>query len=296
MRDRPTRRLDAGVEGLESRSLLSVTTSVVQAELPDGTRYGTLVIAADRNNNRVAVVEDGVGAETSLLRVVGYASTRVRGAGTFRAGDLVRPERDNFPADPAFDDDYELALDQYIAFERSDIDRIVFLGNTGNDTFWNDTTLPSILDGGSGNNVLYGGDATDYILAGPGNDVLVGNGGNDWLYGDARLVSYRSINGPTITVSLDRGGNDRLYGGPGSDRAWGGPGNDRFVGGGGVDFYVPGRGNDRFDQGGVDWWWDFWGSDGGTDGGTDGGSDGRSDGGSDGGRDRGRGRGRGRGR
>src|SRR5215210_709557 len=259
MAARQAHRTDVRVEGLEARNLLSVTTQLVQYPVFNVPNAGTLVISADRSNNQLAVVESPVDADTSLLTVIGYGNTRVYGQSTFTVERPAVPVPANYATPLA----YQAALNNYLALEANDVDRIVFLGNTGNDKFQNATSVPSIIDGGSGNNVLIGGSATDYILAGPGNDILVGNAGDDFLYGDARLVSYRPANAtPVIQVLTDRGGNDRMYGGLGNDTAYGGRGNDVFVGGSGNDVFVDfGLGKDRFDQNGSDWWWNFWGSD-----------------------------------
>jgi Ca2+-binding RTX toxin-like protein len=60
--------------------------------------------------------------------------------------------------------------------------------------------LPSVLNGGNGNDKLTGGGGNDQLLGGAGNDSLVGNGGND-----------------------------RLDGGEGNDTGVGGNGDDTYV-------------------------------------------------------------------
>ena len=51
---------------------------------------------------------------------------------------------------------------------------IIFNGSYGNDYFTNYTTLPSIADGGYGNDVLVGGKGNDILRGGFGNDRLTG--------------------------------------------------------------------------------------------------------------------------
>ncbi len=45
------------------------------------------------------------------------------------------------------------------------------------------TNLPSLLDGGTGNDLLWAGAGNDTLIAGPGNNVLIGGWGADRLYG-----------------------------------------------------------------------------------------------------------------
>lgn len=63
------------------------------------------------------------------------------------------------------------------------INRLVFVGGEGNDTFVNQTRLASVADGGNGDDVLVGGSGIDQFDGGDGNDVLIGNAGNDILWG-----------------------------------------------------------------------------------------------------------------
>jgi Ca2+-binding RTX toxin-like protein len=63
--------------------------------------------------------------------------------------------------------------------------RLVVLARGGDDRIEVDRTLnlPSILDGGPGNDVLLGGAGADVLLGGAGNDQLYGRGGRDILIG-----------------------------------------------------------------------------------------------------------------
>src|SRR3712207_6737068 len=70
------------VEGLESRNLLSVTTQFSET-LVNGVPFGTLTIIADRDNNRLAVVEQVVDVDTSAIDVVGFENTGVFGFSRF---------------------------------------------------------------------------------------------------------------------------------------------------------------------------------------------------------------------
>jgi len=92
-----------------------------------------------------------------------------------------------------------------------DVDSIEFLGNEGNDSFENLTSLPVVADGGSGDDVLIGGSGDDVLDGGDGDDVLEGRDGNDLLNGN--------------------GGDDEIDGGDGSDEIHGGKGADILSGG-----------------------------------------------------------------
>lgn len=231
------------VEGLETRSLLSVTTSLTQAPVspPSGqASFGTLVIEADDDNNRVAVVETRIDSNTSRITVIGFNGTDVTGRTSFIDERGTSPRRGDYPNSSAGQRRFQRDRDAFINAERRDVDRIVFLGGEGNDTFVNLTQVRSVIDGGEGNNLLVGGAANDVILAGAGNDTLIGNRGNDELYGDARLDSnpiFGANGRPTVTI-LNDGGNDLLLGGRGNDVLRGGRGNDRLIGGAGFDTQI----------------------------------------------------------
>ncbi len=71
------------------------------------------------------------------------------------------------------------------SFDLSGVQGIVFDGQAGDDTFVNDTDLPSVALGGSGDDILIGGSASDVLYGGAGNDLLYGNAGADVLLGGA---------------------------------------------------------------------------------------------------------------
>ncbi len=114
---------------------------------------------------------------------------------------------------------------------------------------FDDSDAPSILVGGSGNDLVFGGAADDVIYGqskpsekspvpsvakesdndvlhgGDGNDTIYGQNGDDELYGDA--------------------GNDTLSGGKGNDKLWGGEGDDTLNGNSGNDVLDGGAGDDK---------------------------------------------------
>ncbi len=122
---------------------------------------------------------------------------------------------------------------------------ILFHGGNGNDTFVNNTALPSRAEGGNGNDDLTGGSAADALFGGTGDDRLTGQSGNDQLLGEAgndRLsggVGNDSLSGGTGSDDLaGDDGNDSLSGDAGDDRLVGGACRDRARGGQGLDTSV----------------------------------------------------------
>jgi Ca2+-binding RTX toxin-like protein len=110
--------------------------------------------------------------------------------------------------------------------DTSQVTKIVANGYGGNDviTLLPTVTLPAVLNGGNGNDILHGGSGNNTLIGGNGNDLLIGRGGNDYLEGDA--------------------GNDTLWSGSGNDTLLGGAGNDIMHGEGGNDYLDGGTGND----------------------------------------------------
>lgn len=117
--------------------------------------------------------------------------------------------------------DASFTLVDSVEFNRSEITRLWIDGYEGNDTIFNDTSLPSDLFGGEGDDFLSGGSANDYLNGDwvlfdtreyDGNDILYGNEGNDELDGGelGKRVGYLRV-----------AGADELYGGPGEDILWG---------------------------------------------------------------------------
>lgn len=110
---------------------------------------------------------------------------------------------------------------------------VVVDGGAGNDVI-NASAGDSTLHGGPGDDTLRGDVGSDVLHGGDGNDTLLGRAGNDTLYGDA--------------------GNDELLGEEGNDILNGGAGDDNLDGShmsvsnaqAGADTYIGGPGYDRF--------------------------------------------------
>gem|GEM_PF-2401726 len=103
-------------------------------------------------------------------------------------------------------------------------------------------SLPSTLQGGTGNDVLEGGAGNDVIDGGDGNDVLRGGNGDDQLTGGLGNDQLHGGRGADVIDGGD--GNDRLHGDQGNDNIHGGLGNDRIDGGHDDDMLAGDDGND----------------------------------------------------
>ena len=136
-------------------------------------------------------------------------------------------------------------------FQRSEFERIRFLGRNGNDTFRNNTDISSFAAGHNGNDTLRGGSGNNWLRGGAGDDVLTGGVRNDLLRGDAgadRLFGGQShdrlFGGAGGDTLNGESGNDTLFGQNGADTLVGADGADRFFGGANADQIFGGAGND----------------------------------------------------
>lgn len=121
---------------------------------------------------------------------------------------------------------------------------LVIRGLKGADriTIDRDVSLPCIIYGdqgadiiraGGGPATIYGGRGHDLIFGGPGDDSLAGGMGNDTIWG-----------GPGNDTIRGGVGNDELHGGKGDDVIFGGDGNNTLCGGRGSDWLGGGAGDD----------------------------------------------------
>jgi len=124
---------------------------------------------------------------------------------------------------------------QSASFPASSVASLSFSGYGGNDSFLNDTAIPSYANGGAGDDRLTGGEGVDVFYGGMGSDILHGRAGDDWLFGEAD--------------------DDHLYGGSGNDLLYGGADDDTLVS---IDNSF---GDHLYGQGGFDRFWedDLWG-------------------------------------
>jgi Ca2+-binding RTX toxin-like protein len=151
-------------------------------------------------------------------------------------------------------------------FPATAVNRIVFEGLDGNDSFVNLTAIDSVQDGGGGNDALQSGGGNDVLLGREGNDTLTDTGGNNTLDGGDGDDILQSGSGNDVLLGrggndilTDTGGRNTLDGGDGQDNIWG-FGNDVIFGGAGDDtiysivgtsFLDGGAGNDRVITNGV---------------------------------------------
>ena len=108
---------------------------------------------------------------------------------------------------------------------------------TGNDTIHgaNNSLVPDILLGDSGDDAIYGHAGNDRIYGGDDDDMLYGGSGVDWVYG-----------GDGDDVIEGGAHTDVLFGGDGADTIDGGDGGDYIIGGDGDDTMTGGTGADLF--------------------------------------------------
>jgi Ca2+-binding RTX toxin-like protein len=156
-----------------------------------------------------------------------------------------------------------ISLTEYLVtdFDKSLVSSLSFTGGAGDDLFRNETNLPSVALGESGNDTLVGGsardvfdggDGDDFLQGGDGNDLLSGGLGDDDIYGELGNDTLAGGAGIDLLVGGEGddilgGGDDSdtLSGGNGADRLFGDAGNDLLLGEGGDDQLFGGLGNDE---------------------------------------------------
>jgi Ca2+-binding RTX toxin-like protein len=121
----------------------------------------------------------------------------------------------------------------------------------GDNAFTNNSHLPSVAIGGSGEDAFAGGTAADIFLGAGGADDLRGGLGMDTLAGGDGDDQLRGGGGDDYILGYDGddliyagSGNDLVYGGNGADEMYGEAGNDDLRGESGADFINAGAGDD----------------------------------------------------
>ena len=134
-------------------------------------------------------------------------------------------------------------------FSASEVARVTFIGNAGNDTFTNNTNIVSSFFGGNGDDTLTGGSNDDFINGGNGSDTISGGNGNDTIIGSFGNDELRGGEGnDSIFGSADLNtihgdaGDDLIFGGDQVDVIFGGDGIDQIYGLDGDDFLSAGDG------------------------------------------------------
>ena len=132
-------------------------------------------------------------------------------------------------------------------FSTSEVDRVVFIGFGGDDTFNNASDVEGLLLGGNGNDTLRGGSQGDVINGGSGADRLIGNGGSDRIVGGLGADSIEGGAGNDQIFAGD--GANQIQGNDGDDLIFGGNNADRIFGGNGIDQIFGLDGNDTLSSG-----------------------------------------------
>lgn len=120
---------------------------------------------------------------------------------------------------------------------------IELYGQAGNDRLTAQVVnLPTLMDGGAGNDHITGGRQNDTLIGAAGADLINGGDGDDLLLGDA---GNDVLNGGRGDDVIDGGGDrDNLSGNDGNDSMRGGLANDTLRGGNGDDLLIGSEGND----------------------------------------------------
>ena len=134
-------------------------------------------------------------------------------------------------------------------FDAASVNQITFVGDGGDDSFNNNTAIPSRAYGGGGNDRLQGGSGNDVLVGGLGDDYIQGRDGDDIMRAGGG-VGLDFLSGGDGNDTLFGGAqHSDLYGGSGNDRIYGGAGNDDIYGFAGDDLLFPGRGNNYVNGG-----------------------------------------------
>ena len=244
-RPRGTATVSPAAEVLEDRTLLSVTTLMIDGELSVVSDAGeSIEIGADSGSN-VQVTVDGV-IDTSVgpFAASSVESLLVRGGDLGNVLDLSQV----FSADYAWSDvnGDPLTIEVRGGNGHDELTGASDLGSSllagdGNDTITvlggdvlveagdgNDT-----INGGSGADTLNGGDGNDLISGGPSGDLIDGGDGLDQI--DGELGDDTLIGGDGEDTIDGSGGNDLINASSGNDEVRGGPDDDVIFGGAGHD-------------------------------------------------------------
>jgi Ca2+-binding RTX toxin-like protein len=95
-------------------------------------------------------------------------------------------------------------------YNLADVDRFVFYGNGGHDSFINNTSATTTAYGGSGNDILIGGSGSDTFYGEAGTDTLEGRQGTDLLDGgaDNDLYVYKGLTGRGADTIVEAANDD----------------------------------------------------------------------------------------
>ncbi len=141
---------------------------------------------------------------------------------------------------------------EFVTTNLSNVSEIVVLGLGGDDfiAISHALSLPTVLDGGNGDDAIIGGRGADKLIGGDGNDLLFGRNGDDTMLGG---MGHDLLKGNDGDDCLDGGdGNDAIAGGSGQDTLTGGDGRDAIWGQNSNDIIYGNYGNDWLSGGNGD--------------------------------------------
>lgn len=195
-----------GGERLESRAMLSVTSITVLADK-------TLKVVCDGGNDNVQVTE-------YIWNPHDFGGDPIS---TVTVKDLTKASANTW------------------TYFRSRVAKITINGGDGDDTIDCQSSRPTTVYGGVGDDTISTGAGADFVSGGIGNDIIHTNGGDD------------RIDGGDGNDAISAGaGKDFVLGGAGGDLIDGGVGDDTLDGGIGADTIVGGDGADLIEGGDSD--------------------------------------------
>ena len=243
---RPARRPAAPSEGLETRTLLSVSSLVINGDLSiiaDGD--DTIEVRTNPVDGvSLQVIENGVNASTvANVTVDQVTSINIRGGAGSNLIDLSGVDSADFvnltSVSIVGNDGDDTILG---TADRDD----TILGGDGNDEIVGGVGQ-NLIDGGDGNDSIDAGDGADTIDAGDGHDLVILGGGDDTARGgDGNDTLSGDDGNDTIEGSQ---GEDVLNGNAGDDYLDGGMGDDVVMGDAGFDTVIGGIGRDNLGGG-----------------------------------------------
>jgi Ca2+-binding RTX toxin-like protein len=213
----------AAVPSTANAGTLTVQGGVVSYTETDPNAVNSVAIAYSSDRSRISISESGRSGGRALTVTSDGSCTASRSSGSCPA---------------------------------AGVSMIVVNTTDQNDRITQNTSIPSRLIGGNGNDTLTGG---------PGDDVLIGEGGSDTLTGrDGRDTADYSARTAPVSVSLDGSANDGeagendnvagdveiLAGGSAGDALAGNDADNALLGNAGDDMLGGGGGNDQLDGGG----------------------------------------------
>ncbi|MBQ17395.1 MAG: hypothetical protein CMJ65_09750 [Planctomycetaceae bacterium] len=244
----PIQRLPAVVEPLEDRTLLSVTTLLIDSGLSVvSDADDDIAVSADVLGNVVIDVNGQPQTMSPPLAAATVESISVVGGDLANTIDLTGITAADFSFQDIDGNPIAISVDA-----GNDHDTIIgsidlaatLRGGDGDDTFnLVGSQADHLVEGGNGNDVINGGGGAETLDGGDGNDLIAGGAADDVLRGGD---GQDSLDGETGADTLLGGsGADRLDGGSDDDWLNAGSGNDVLIGASGNDSLLGGSGHDE---------------------------------------------------